>query len=113
MRAGNLRHQIVIEQRSATQDSFGGLPETWSTLKTVYAEIQPLSGREKEAAQAINVDISHQINIRYQSAFADPRVTAAYRVRFGSRLFNIHASMNVDERNQEITLLASEGMNIE
>ena len=113
MRAGQLRHLIVVEQRTQTQDTFGGQPETGATLTSVWADINPLSGREREAAQVINVDISHEITIRYRSIFADPRVMAAYRLRYGTRLFNIHASFVVDEHNREMTLLASEGMNIE
>ena len=112
MRAGDLRHQIVIEQQSASLDSFGGQVQTWSTVNTVFADIVPLSGRELEAAQAINTEISHQIRIRYQPALTDPKVVAAYRVRFGARLFNIHAAFNVDERNNELNLLAGEGLNL-
>jgi SPP1 family predicted phage head-tail adaptor len=112
MRAGPMRHQVVIEGRQATQDTFGEQSTTWATVDTVYADINPLSGREREAAQAINVEISHEITIRYQDEFSDPRVVAAYRVRYGTRLFNIHGSANVDERNREITLLAGEGMTV-
>src|SRR6266403_3642030 len=112
MRAGQLRHRVVVEQQAQTQDSFGGQPLTWSTVATDWGDINPLSGREREAAQAINVEISHEITIRYQSGFADPKAMAAYRLRYGSRLFNIHGTLNVDERNREITVLAGEGMNV-
>jgi SPP1 family predicted phage head-tail adaptor len=112
MRAGDLRHLVVIEKRAATQDTFGEQSQTWQTVDTVWADINPLSGREREAAQAINVEISHEITIWYQAQFSDPKVMAVYRVRYGTRLFNIHGTLNVDERNREITILAGEGMNI-
>jgi len=112
VRAGDLRHLVVIEQQAQTQDSFGGQPLTWTAVDTVWADINPLSGREREASQAINVEISHEITIWYQARFADPKVMAAYRLRYGTRLFNIHGTLNVDERNREITILAGEGMNI-
>lgn len=112
MRAGQLRHRIAVEQRTQTLDTFGDQPETWSNVCYVWADINPLSGREREAAQVINVEISHEITIRYQSQFADPRVMAAYRLRYGTRLFNIHGSFIVDEHNREMTILAGEGMNL-
>lgn len=115
MRSGDLRHQIVIEQRSASQDSFGDQVQTWTTVTTTYADIVPLSGRELQAAQSISTEVSHQIRVRYNSniaSFSDPKLMAALRVRFGNRLFNIHASLNVDERNNEMNFLASEGLNL-
>ena len=48
--------------------------------------------------------------MRYQPLLADPKVVAGYRALYKGRIFNIHASMNEDERNTVLTLLASEGM---
>jgi len=110
MRAGDLRHTIVIEQKGATLDSFGGESTTWSTVKTMYGEVMPLSGREREAAQAIHPDISHQVTVRYQPLFANPVSVANMRLRFGSRIFNILAPLNVDERGEWVQIMASEGM---
>lgn len=110
MRGGDLRHTVVIEQKGATLDSFGGESTTWITVKTAYAEITPLSGREREAAQAIHPDISHQVTVRYQPLFADPVGVANMRLRYGARIFNILAPLNVDERSHWVQIMASEGM---
>jgi SPP1 family predicted phage head-tail adaptor len=112
MRAGAMRHRVQIQDQSTTLDTFGGQPLTWTTLATIWADIQPLSAREKEASQAINVEVTHEITIRYQAQFNDTKAMAARRLVYGSRLFNIHGILNVDERNKQMTILASEGMNL-
>ena len=110
LRAGQLTRRLKIQSRSATQDTFGGPSLVWTDVATVWAEIQPLTGRELEGAQRMASEVSHQITVRYQAIFADPKVVAGYRAIYKGRVFNIHASLNEDERNTVLTLLASEGM---
>lgn len=111
VRAGQLSRRVRIQSRSGAQDSFGGPQLTWSDVATVWADIEPLSGRELESAQRTASEITHQITVRYQSIFADTRVVAGYRALYKTRVFNIHACLNDDECNAVITLLACEGLN--
>lgn len=111
IRIGTLRHRVKLQQRSTAQDASGGQVTTWSDVATVWADIQPLSGRELLAAQAVNSEVSHQIVIRWQPAFATPKSVAALRILYGSRIFNIAAALNEDERNRTLTLQATEGLN--
>jgi SPP1 family predicted phage head-tail adaptor len=111
MEAGRLNHRIVLQSRSSTIDSVGGQATTWTPVATVWAQIQPLSGRELIAAQASQSEISHRITLRYQAAFADPQTVAAMRVVYGSRIFNIAAALNQSENNHTLVLMASEGLN--
>lgn len=37
---GNMREQIVIQQRTATQDDYGEPVESWTTYATVWAKIE-------------------------------------------------------------------------
>lgn len=111
-KAGDMRHKIDIQQRSTTQDSFGGQSQTWTNVATgIWADIQPLSGREIMAAEAVQAEVSHTITIRYKASFDDPVAVAAMRAVYGSRIFNISAKINVDERNRIIQLSANEGLN--
>ena len=110
LRAGQLTRRIRIQSRAASQDSFGGPNLVWSDVATVWAEIRPITGRELESARRIASEVSHQILVRYQPLLADPKVVAGYRALYKGRIFNIHASMNEDERNTVFTLLASEGI---
>jgi len=103
MRAGPLRHRIVIEEATETQDTFGEPDVAWSTLATVWASIVPLTGREAVSIQQINAAIDHKITIRYLAG-----VVPKMRVTFGERAFDIVSVANIDERNREMQLLVSE-----
>ena len=111
LRAGALGQRITLQRRSVAQDPTGGQLAIWTDVATVWAEVVPLSGRELITAQAVSAETSHQITMRWQPAFADPKTVAALRVVMNGRCFNINASINEDERNRTLTLLVSEGVN--
>ena len=111
IRAGDLSRLISIQQRTTSQDTFGQQLTTWTEIKKVYALIEALSGTEKLAAQSISTDVSHRITVRYDAIFADPITTSGYRAVYNNRIFNILASMNVDEGDRMIELQAGEGLN--
>lgn len=103
MHAGQLRHRIQIQQPDEARDDFGGQVPTWTTIAVVWADIQPVTGREYFSAQQINAELSHKILIRFQSG-----IQPTQRVLYGAREFDIHAVINTGERNRELLLLCSE-----
>ena len=107
MQSGKLRKRLIIQQRSSTQDQYNQPLTTWSDVATVWGSIQPLTGRELIAGQAVNSEISHLVEIRYM-----PGITAAMRISYNGRFFNITSPpINENERNRMITLMCSEGLN--
>lgn len=116
MRTGDLRRRISIQTRSTTKDSFGQAQLTWTDLLTsVPCQIEGLVGRELIAAQAVNAEVTHQLRLRYHSLLADPVKVAAMRAVYVNegvtRIFNFAALVNVDERNRELLITATEGLN--
>lgn len=109
LRAGELNRLLSVQSRSATIDAVGGQSTTWSTVKQIWASIDPMSGRELLAAQARTPEVTHLITVRYDSTFANPTVAATYRLQYGTRNFNILASLNELERNHRIAFHCSEG----
>lgn len=105
MEAGKLRNRITIEQRSATQDSFGQPIDSWTTYATVWASLRPLSGREFITANALSESTNYEIIIRYKAG-----VTPQMRAKFGVRYFDIQAVLNDRELNKQLTLLCIEGL---
>ncbi len=99
MRSGELRHLITIQQPSFAQDSSGSSAETWSTRCSIWAKIRPLRGREYYAANQAQMEITHEITIRYRSD-----VNAIHRVSYGNRIFRINAVMDIDENRRELVL---------
>jgi SPP1 family predicted phage head-tail adaptor len=111
LRAGTMRHRITFQNRVETQDAnTGALTETWTDAFTCWASIDPLNGRELIAAAAVQSGVTHSITVRYRDALAVPAVTASMRILYGSRIFNIKASMNESESRHTITLQAEEGL---
>lgn len=110
LRGGTLRHLVSVQSKSNTVDSYGQPLNTWTEVKKVWADIQAASGRELMAAQAIQATVSHMITVRYDAIFADPIAAAALRIVYGSRVFELAAPINEDERNRTITFGAAEGL---
>ncbi|WP_295991574.1 phage head closure protein [Rugamonas sp.] len=107
-----MRHRVQIQAPAGTQDALGQPdPADWSTIATVWADVGSLSGRERIKAQATLHEVTHLVLIRYQAQFADPLAMTKNRILYGARVFNIHASIDADERHESLQLSCSEGMN--
>ena len=108
IRARDLRHRVVLEAEAPAPDGGGGQGDPWAaatTIATLRASITPLSGRERLHAQQLEAGVTHRILLRYR-----PGVTARQRLRFGDRLFNIRAVIDVEERHRWLEILAEEGV---
>lgn len=106
MRAGSLRHQITIQAKSIGTDTYGGPTETWADVATVWAAVEPLSGRELTNAQAVYAETTTKITMRYRAG-----VIQATRIMFGGRYYNIQAIVDTEQRHRELIIMASEGLN--
>lgn len=103
--AGRLRHRITIQSATEAQDAHGGTTRTWADVATVWGSIEPLRGREFMNAQQLQSEVTHRVQLRYYAG-----VTTAYRLRFGTRLFNIVSVLNPSERNIELEIMAVESV---
>ncbi len=108
--AGMLSRRIKVQRPSTIKDSLGAPCRTWLDVATVWADIQPLSGKEAVIANRISAELTHQITVRYQPVFDNPQQVAQMRVLYKSRIFNIHSALNEDEKRTQIILLVSEGL---
>ena len=109
MRAGRLRHRVVIQQPNPTTDTFGQPVKGWSTVATIWAAVEPLNGREYFTAQQMNAETKVRIRIRYGSELSS--ITAAWRVTYGGKTYDIIEIIQPKEINQEIILMCKEGIN--
>lgn len=111
MQAGALNHLVSVQSRSSSTDALGGQSTTWSEVKQVWAGFRVLFGRELAVARTVAPDVTHEITVRYDAIWEFPRTVATYRIVYNTRIFNIQFPTNTGERNAEIKLLASEGVN--
>ena len=74
IKAGLLRHRLIIATVTRTQGPAGGPIETWATTTTVWGDIRPASGRETIDGDRMDSRVTHEIEIRYYSGLnADNR----------------------------------------
>lgn len=103
MRAGMLRHKIVVQKFTEVQDVYGEADKTWTTFKTLWAHVSPISGREYFDAKQHTSEISHQVKIRHLDG-----VTPKMRILYDSRYFDIESVINEGERDKQVTLMCRE-----
>jgi SPP1 family predicted phage head-tail adaptor len=106
--AGRLRHRVRIDRLTVTLDSDDGVQtEEWAEVATVPADIQPLSGRELIAADAMDAKSTARIIVRYR-----PDLTAADRLVHRGTVYNIDAVIpDADSNIRHMTLMVSSGTN--
>lgn len=111
MQAANLRKRITLQQRSSSQDDYGQQLTSWTTLFTAWASIEPVSGAQLDRARSIYNETSHKVTLRWRPQLNDVRKVGSYRIMYADRIFDVGASLNLDERNRTVELLCSEGIN--
>ena len=115
MQAGKLhvrggRVEIQAEQSTATdaadRNLYGEQGPDWQTVATVWASVEPLSGRELWQAQQVVSEVTHRVRLRHN---AYPGLTPKHRFRVGgSRILGIAHCLNLEERNREWECLCAE-----
>lgn len=87
MMLGGHNREVVIERRTTTQDPvYGTAIETWSTLATVWAEVQDMLPSRAERA-GDGIDLSRRPS-RVRMLFRED-VDTTMRFRIGDRVLKI------------------------
>ena len=107
LRAGRLRHRVVLQYPVDTRSATGGVTTTYTADSTVWAAIEPISGKEYLASQQAQNEVSVSILIRYH-----PTIDESWRVTHGGKTYAIETIINHDMRNHLLTLMCSEGTKV-
>ncbi len=102
MQAGKLNQQIVIQSYTATRASNGEEVRTWATVATVWASVEPLSGRELLAARDVRADVTTRIRIRYRTG-----ITPKMRATMGSAVYEISEVIDRTMHHRDLELLCT------
>jgi SPP1 family predicted phage head-tail adaptor len=102
-RIGALRHRIMLEAQVRAADGGGGATVTWTPVAELWAGIEPITGSETVRGEALAGRVSHEVTVRHR-----PGVEPAMRFRLGSRVFEIKAVLDVDERRRMLRCLCRE-----
>ena len=106
MRIGLLRHRVQILSHAPQVDDFGApIPlssMSWGVLTTVWASIDPVSGREYFSSQQVQSEVTSKIHIRWLEG-----VKPDMRVKHGNTVYAI-ISVLPDNRRKEMVLMCKE-----
>ena len=103
---GEMRNRITIQTLGGSTDAGGGQSSSFSTLATVSAKAENLSGGEGIFGDQLRGTANYRFTIRYNSS-----VTEKNRISYNSKTYNITHIKDIDEgrrRFQEIR--ATEGV---
>lgn len=103
IRIGELRQRVTIERPERASDGGGGATESWLAVAVVWARLRPMTGEEAAEADALVGRVSHEVVIRYRTD-----LVPEMRFRRGSRLFDIRAALDLDERKRFLRCLVEE-----
>lgn len=108
MRGGQLRHWVTIQRRLEEQNAAGEVTWTFVDWQSMWASVEPLSGRELLQASQIGSNLNARIRIRFF-----PGINAKMRVRhsytFGDEpvldYYDIESVIHINERFREMHLM--------
>lgn len=103
MGAGDFNTPLTYELPTITRNDSNEAIDTFIAIATVWADIDPISGREYFAGAAVQNDATFKIKIRHRRD-----ITTRGRFRNGGRIYEITAVINVKERNRELICLCRE-----
>jgi SPP1 family predicted phage head-tail adaptor len=99
------RHSIDLQTVSEVNNA-GEVTETWSTICTKRASIEPIQGREYWDGKQTLADQNFVIKIDYDATAVT--ITTKGRILFGSRIFDIQTKANPGEMNEELHFICKE-----
>ena len=104
---GKMRHRIKFQSYTGTQDEFGDPnildDSNWTDTASMWAAIDPISGREFYEAQQSQSEVSHKLRCRYRAG-----LTTAMRIVCGKRKFKILSIINWEERGESLLIMCKE-----
>jgi SPP1 family predicted phage head-tail adaptor len=118
MQLGNLRHRITIQENRyqrdeanlQVRDASGAPVDEWVDVRTCWASMEPLSGREYFAAAQVQAEQVTRFRIRYPRfhIWQGMRVKYLDSVLIAVRYFNIQAVIDPNEMHIEMLLMTTE-----
>lgn len=99
---GRLRHEMRLQRAIRVPDALGGHTETWETVATHWAHLEPSAGIVNRA-DGEEAEITHRAVLR-----ADPRVKRGMRLMKGGRILAIRAVRDLDETGRYLVCLTRE-----
>lgn len=103
MSIGEMRHRITLQKSITSINENGYETEVWEDVKTVWAAVENLSGREYFAAAAVQAQNTVKFTIRYLVG-----LDQTMKIVFQGRDYNITGIDNIKYNNRYMEIKAVE-----
>ena len=97
--AGDLTHRYILERRDEVPDGFGGHYVEWRSEGAIWGAPRVLRAFDTVRAAQIEEELALAITVRFRTALA-----AGWRLRRGSRTFEIVTVRDPDQRRRWLVL---------
>lgn len=101
---GAMRHRITFQKPIETPDGHKGHTVQWQDVITVWASVEPLSGREYFYAHQVQAEVTHRVKTRYRTD-----ITTKMRIKHRDRVLEIESIIDLKERREVLEILCKEG----
>ncbi len=113
---GAMRERITIQREVRTKDDVGGARVEWLNIAIVWARVTPISGNDVVRAQALALNITHRVLMRWRADLDNPG-DERYRLLWfsanGARYMNIVGHpVNMDERRRFLQITCESGQGV-
>ena len=103
MNPGKLGNKIIIQKiQTETVNAVNELEPVYDDWLTLWANVQPLQGKEYIEAKKLYPETYYKIDIRYSET--NKGIDTTNRVLFKGKVLNIESVLNIDEANKAIQL---------
>lgn len=103
MDSGRLNRRVTIQSLSVTQDPYGQPVSTMTTVATVWAAVEPLSGARLFQAKQSQSEITLKVTIRYLST-----VEENMQVIYGPHSYIILYLIDPEMKHESLELMCKE-----
>jgi head-tail adaptor len=99
---------VTLEAPTETPDGGGGRLKGWRRIGSMWADLRPVSAREREVGGSRLASVSHHMTLRAAPRGAEDRPKPGQRFTDGSRSLLIRAVAEADLRGQRLTCWVDE-----
>ena len=97
--AGDLTHRYILEERAERPDGFGGHFTEWAGQGAIWGAPRVLRASEETRAAQVEEELALAVTVRFRA-----RIAAGWRLRRGSRTFDIVTVRDPDQRRRWLVL---------
>lgn len=105
---GDLRERVNLQRRGDAPATGGGTIETYTTIATVWARIEAVSGSLYFMGQQVERTVTHAVTVRRRH---DGRLIEF--VRWGPRRLRVERVRDLDPQRRFVEFLCEELLNVE